>query len=639
MPNPPKILAAFWGICPAVQGEKQLQLLKKFGLNMALVNDSGYDVKAETWREWGKIADKYKINVCPIHSFAGTKEIEILKGKYKPYVDRSGKTLASTPCPLDATYWSISIAERLEQLAYLSKSTTLFAALFDTEMYGAELSIYRDPCFCDVCWQEFVQSGALKDQTAYTLKKEERFPYLTRRNLLERYADVQEYRLQGIVSRIEQHIHSINPDLQLGFLAYNNNWFYRGLIRGLGTAANPALVFSETSYVRGYTPYVDQERVFIEEDTRSPGHTERTAPPIACYIPGIWLGRFYPDELSSQLYHIAAHSNGYWLFTASSLWMEGEKPGAYALHGSNAEHWEVFKQANNELDRFSQAPGTYQSNLPPIYPSSFYNPLQERLMTPSSLANFLLDMASQNAFPQDAQKPQVTYRGTTLFHGLKQTPAASIQITHVSLGYSEPTRYKLFDSRGELLQEGRLDLESPSVTIALPQDLFGVVSVLTESGINATQITFSELPYLVEASATFPLYIANTISTYTIYVKPDQQHVRLYAYCCATQTAALTVQSPDNRVNQTTEIRKHTEIRVPVPVAGHTPVLYERQTQPNSQLSRQLDSGRAIPLNVEQPGTNQRFWTIGITPVPTEPYETVQFYLYNAELPYILMWR
>lgn len=630
--TPQKIRAAYWGICPPEQGEHQLQMLQQHGLNMALINDSGYTVKTDIWAGWGKLADTYAVHVCPIHSFAGTKEVELLKGQFHPYVDRAGRTLPSTPCPLDANYWNGSIVERFEQFAQLSKSATLFAALFDTEMYGTELSIYRDPCFCDICWREFVQSVALQDQAAYQLGPEERAAYLTRHHLFDQYAAEQENRLQDIVSRIEQYIHALNPNLQLGFLAYANNWFYRGLIRGLGTAHNPALVFSETSYVRGYTPYVDRERRAIEDETMPEEHTT----PIARYIPGIWLGRFYADDLPSQLYQTAAHnSSGYWLFTASSLWMEGEKPDPYALHGSNADYWAAFKQANAELDRLAQTPSTYHSVLSPVYPSSFYDSAQNHLSTPPSLPAFLGKAANHqpSSSPKGAET-LVTYRGTTLFHGLKQTPTASIRITHVSLGYADATHYTLFDSQGMVVEKGVLDDHTPSVTIPLSPQVSGLVSVLTESGINATQIEFSGLPYLVEASATFPAYPVNTISTYTIYVSPEQHHLQLYAYCSATQAAALTVQSPDQRVNQITEIRQHTEIRVPVPVE----TVSDRTPEPNPQLSLQLDSGHAIPLNAEHSTNNQHFWTIAIAPLPSEPYEMIELYLYNAEFPYILIW-
>jgi len=646
-----KIRAAFWGIKPVEQGEKQLRLLKNYGVNTALVNDSGYSVKGDTWSDWGKIAGTYGIKLFPIHSFAGTEEIKLLKGEYLPYVDRSGKTFPSTPCPLDANYWNISIVERFEQLAYLSKSTSIFGIVFDTEMYGAEISIYRDLCFCDVCWREFVQSEPFfvtaKDHAAYNLKKEKRFKYLTRHNLLQRYSDFQQQRLQEILSRIEKHIHSINPDLVLGFLAYKNNWFYRGLIRGLGTETKPVLVFSETSYVRGYTQYVDQERTFIEENTKRQEELSENSQPIARYIPGLWLGRFYPEDLPSQLYNLAKHTNGYWLFTASSLWTPGQKPKPYALHGSNDEYWTAFKKANDELERFSQAPDTYQSNLPPVYPSSFYDTSQNRLFTPPSLNSFLRDTALEyiqrlEEFDKSRKsnvqnRTEVTYRGTTLFHALNNTKAAQIRITHIPLGFSDPTHYKLFDSDGALLQEGRLDHQKPSTTITLSANLSGVVSLLTESGVNATKVMFSGLPYIVEASSTFPLFIVNTVSTYDVYVKPNQKYLQLRAYCSATQTAALTVQSPDNKVNQTTEIRKFTEIRVPVPVADNTLSLDSEPAKPNPQLSLQLSSGHAIPLNLEQAENNRNFWTIAINPISSEPYETVQFYLHNEEFPYIFI--
>ena len=146
--------------------------------------------------------------------------------------------------------------------------------------------------------------------------------------------------------------------LFLGILAYQNNWFYKGLIRGLGTTSNPVMVFSETSYIRGYTPYVNQENNNII------GTQNNSTQPIARYIPDVWLGRFFPEDIPSQLYNLAIHTDGYWIFTADSLWSAAHQSGPYALHGSNEDYWVAFKKANDELKAFSRDPGRYQSTLP-----------------------------------------------------------------------------------------------------------------------------------------------------------------------------------------------------------------------------------------------------------------------------------
>ena len=102
-----------------------------------------------------------------------------------------------------------------------------------------------------------------------TIAKENRFTELVQRNLFQAYANFQQEQLQAILAAIEQQVHHINPDLWLGFLAYMDNWFYRGLIGGLSTTTRPVLVFSETTYIRGYTPFVTEEKMAIEGTVES----------------------------------------------------------------------------------------------------------------------------------------------------------------------------------------------------------------------------------------------------------------------------------------------------------------------------------------------------------------------------------
>jgi hypothetical protein len=618
----PKIQAAYWGLQTAEQGDKQLHLLKIQGLNSALVKDGGYLLNENLWQKWGNIAEKHGVQLFSVCNFAGPEEIKHLTGKYTPYTDRRGIVFNSTPCPLDNTYWSFAVGQRFGSLAHLSKTSHIAGAVFDTEMYGSDISIYQDLCFCDSCWKEFLRTE--HQETSSDIAKEERFDYLVHHNLLQRYSDVQAERLHLILSSIEQQVHGINPNFLLGFLAYQDNWFYRGLIRGLGTTARPVMVFSETSYVRGYTPYVHQERQAIIEAQSDPSfaNSDKHVQPAARYIPGLWLGRFFPEDIPAQLYNLAAQTDGYWIFTARSLWTAEQQPGPYALHGTNDEYWAALKQANDELHAFSQAPAVYQSSLPPIYQSSFYQPVQNRLVTQPALKFFLRNISlkytgrNQNSNTQHFSK--ITYRGKALLHCFRkpenplttraqsdevkqrtETLAETIRITHVPIGnYTDETHYKLFDDKGFLLGEGSLNKQKPSIEMMLPPHVSGLVSLLLDSGANASQVFFSELPFVIEASATFPLATINTIQVYAFYTKPDQHHIKLRAYCSPGETALLLFQSPDNSVVQKYEITDFTEIRIPIP--------------------------------------DEAFWKIAVRPIPFKTFEDVYFYFYNNEFPYLM---
>ncbi len=130
--NISRIQAAYWGIKPVKQGEEQLRLLKAHGLNAALVKDGNYQVREELWREWALLAGKYGIRLFPVLNFAGKHEHKSLQGKYTPYTNRHGTVFDKTPCPIDATYWDLTITQRFTRLAHLSTSTDIAGIVFDT---------------------------------------------------------------------------------------------------------------------------------------------------------------------------------------------------------------------------------------------------------------------------------------------------------------------------------------------------------------------------------------------------------------------------------------------------------------------------------------------------------------------------
>jgi hypothetical protein len=662
-----KIQGAFLGITPVEQGEKRLRLLKQYGLNTALVSDSRYTVKEDLWPEWGEIAEKYDICLFPIHCFAGTDETKVFKEKYTPYVNRNGKIFPSTPCPLDAGYWSTSIAERFEQLAAISKRTSISGLLFDTEMYGGDFSIYTDFCFCDICWKEFIQTTSFflsgKDLAVYNLAPDKRFTYLRQHRLLQQYADYQEKQIEAILSRIEQQIHSINPDLWLGFLGYRNNWFYRGLIRGLGIPTRPVLVFSESSYIQGYTPYITQERMDIRQlrQTEASHTPEPSQHPIARYIPGLWQGRFFPEDIPSQLYHLATHTDGYWIFSADSLWDDTLKPTHwhYTLHGSDQDYWTAFKKANDELNQFVSSLDTYNSNLPPVYLSSCYDSVQQHLSTQPSLRYFWYHVwpqfiTSVRSQEQDSQHmPVCIYRGTTLFHGFKHPEQSgisqkarqmegTIHITHIPLGFSpDLTTYTLFNEQGMILQEGTLSQQNPSTTLRLPSDISGMFSLLTDSRANLAKVSFSGFPYVIEASSTFPLKTFSAEQTYAAYGSPEKNRLTLRTYCSSSEESALLiVQSPEGRIHKETEIVEFTELNIPFQTSQESIKQEQHQTYAPPQLSLQMIYGQAIPFPMKQEGhifwNNPSFLAITIAPVPAKLFEDVQLYLYNEKFPYLI---
>ena len=575
----PKIRAAYWGVKPIEAADAQMAALQAAGLNAALVKDMGFAIQVPLWQAWGERAQARGILLLPVINFAGTEEIKQANGAFRPHVAQDGAILSNTPCPLDEAYWERMIAQRFMQLA---QTPSLAGMLFDTEMYGSDMRTYHDPCFCDACWQAFFET---MNAPAPDCPSERRFECLQERQLAAQYEQAQEDRLQAILARIEQRVHAAKPDLLLGIVAYQKNWFYRGLLRGLGTPQRPALVFSETSYVLGFTPHVTRERA----DIRALSGGE----PAARHIPGLWLGRFFPNELPSQCAALARESDGYWLFTADSLWAKTPPVGDYALHGAADEYWAALRQANDE---------TRQAALPPVPQASFYDATPQKLITQPSLAAFLLKMSPQLQASAAAERRRmaspILFRGKALLHGVKSpSQAAVIRVTHVPVGqYQDDTQYTLFDAQGNLLERGALNARQPSRELTLPPDMAGNVSLLLESGANAAQADFAAMPFVIEASPTFPLATLNTAHLYSFFAARPPAHLR--AHCVAPEAAFVVIQAADGQAAQQHEITGLTEIEISTP-----------------------------PETVGE---------IGIAPAPMKPFDDVVFYFYNHEFPYLL---
>jgi hypothetical protein len=629
-----KIRAAYWGLQSAAEGREQLPMLRTHGLNTALLKEGNYELSLDLWRAWARLAAENGIQLMPVINFAGPAEIERLHGTFSLYRPHGAQVFANTPCPFDATYWNAAVAERLVQLAQLSNILPLVGAAFDTEMYGADTVVYDELCLCDTCWTEFAQAGR---HEALTVPAAQRFEYLRRHVLTEPYHTFQTDRLQRLLARIEQQVHSINPDFRIGFLAYRDHWFYDTLIRGLGTPEQPVYVFSETTYVRGYTPHVAAEQARIKARPADPD-----SPPLARYVPGLWLERFYPQELPVHLCHLAAQTDGYWLFSAASLWNPAPKPEPYALYAAPADYWRALQQANEAIVRCADDAQAGRAACPPLTPFSVYDPSQHKLTTPATLSAFLRNVVAAHA-PPPASSSGTTVRGTTLWHCVRPSTVSTpetFEITHVPVGvYNDPTHYMMFAANGDLLTEGRLTADQPRAVPIWPPETSGVVSLLTESGANATQVVLpASAACAAEASPAFPLATINTTRPYAFYVAPGPSRFVVSAYCSQGEAAVISLLAPDRTLEHETAVSGFQEIEVR-PAMSPTPAANEDQAaSPNPQLRLQLRAGQAIPLTpVPQPVSTGRFWTLAVTPKPFTTFEDIQFYFEQTEFPYVIL--
>jgi len=631
-----KIRAGFWGLKPVAQERQHLALLRANGFNTALIMDNDYDIRASIWQTLAPFARENHVDLFPTLNFAGPREIERLAQTFRAYVGLDGVPRPATPCPTAETYWHQVVGDRFAQFARLAQDSPFTGAVIDTEMYAAEVSIYREPCLCDVCWRAFRDVHPdVPDVPAA-----ERLAYLTQHDLRPQYEARLTERVEALLRPIEQRIHAIRPEFQLGILAYVPNWFYKGLIQGLGTEAQPVLVFSETTYTQGYTAYVAQERHAVQIATQGFGQQPR-----ARYVPGVWLGRFFPASLPAQLYALATETDGYWIFTADSLWTPEAKPEPYALRASTQAYWESLRHANDAIQR---APRGHAPTIAPVYLASFYDVAQQRLLTsPARLTFFqqLRDLPGQTDVPQAITTP--IFRGKTLMHCFHDPqrartalevaqPSPTLHLTRMSVGANtSPLDYQLFESDGQIFRAGELAAADESLAIKIPPHLSGLLALLIDPKGSAIQVTFAGMACALEASPTFPLILSQTPQTYTFFARPEQSPVVFSTYCAEQSHGALEFHAPDQPQPTTFTVQGFTEGLLP---NGETSALNDVSTAFQT-LSLRFQEGAAhlLPPAQTQPAlSEQKRWTLTLHPPAPDSLDSLEFYLQNEQFPYLL---
>jgi len=268
----------------------------------------------------------------------------------RKYVTADGEE-RSAPCPLDWSYWEKAILPQAMALAELAKEVPIAGFVLDTEMYNSDRAhIYSNMgCFCDECYDGFLSgrsgvSSAPRD-------KAQRYDWLEEKDLLDDYYDYLRKETRSVAAKVRARIEAVKPEMLLGFLLYDHNWYYRGLVEGLGTAEMPVMVFDESTYTQGWGPLgMQMVQYFPSMDYN------------AFYLPGLWLAFLSPERIESEAYYCGANSDGYWIFPFDSLSADpASLSGDFVLNGSQQAYWDGLASADSEIAKdLAQGQG-YQS--------------------------------------------------------------------------------------------------------------------------------------------------------------------------------------------------------------------------------------------------------------------------------------
>ncbi len=286
------------------------------------------------------------------------------------------------PCPISREYWERSFTRRALEIARLSKEHPSVVGIgLDPESYyfgswyannlespadkrraGAIYQPYgssREKCICNNCLAGLAKSKGIplpdlpEDGNA-------RFDWIAEHGLLDDLCAYQQGELESILTDVRQRVQEVNPDLCFAVLLLSaaDNWFCRGVARGLGTSRVPALDFDESTYVPGYSADALHKKLALYEKWGA--HVVHGGCLWAMKHPPA-----NPNFLSAQMFNFALQGHGYWFWPGSmSVWRSSDNvSGYFSLSGYTEDYWKAIVSANQELDRRLEAPDTYRSQL------------------------------------------------------------------------------------------------------------------------------------------------------------------------------------------------------------------------------------------------------------------------------------
>ena len=223
-----------------------------------------------------------------------------------------------------------------EELEPLSRSAATLSALYpavrglsiDTELYGAEMIwVTEHHIFDDLTWSFIAEAVGLETD----LDLLNRADTLIDAGLAGDAHRAMEDEVARRVGEVREAAQRIDADFE--FVVYSHalvlNWFYRGLIRGLGDDRAPLTFLSYESLTRSSASLLAGEGMQVR------------------LVGGVLGVRLRANDLGMALTTTAQTSDGYWLFTLDDF--PPDDSSDERLHSTADEYWEAIRQANASL--------------------------------------------------------------------------------------------------------------------------------------------------------------------------------------------------------------------------------------------------------------------------------------------------
>jgi hypothetical protein len=452
-----------------------------------------------TMARWARACAQHELDLWVSFTLFSAREPKWV-GRYRPFVDAEGKRHPNTPCPLDEDFWQRTVAARYDLLADLARKHDLAGILIDPEMYGADFSLYRQPCHCATC------SAAAADKLDEQAEEGAASRWSDGNRALRAQRAALRDTIREWMAASRERVAQRAPGVQLGgFHIDQQTPFAEGLLLGMGTEEQPAYIFSQRTYQFGYTPNVQK----IQQQVQRLGASAK----LVC---GLWQRKFTPEALAAHAYHCARDSAGYWIYTFETF----SRPEYSPLPKPASEYWAALRRANEELGRLARD-GRYATKLevePHRLPPQDVNPRAARR----------LDLRPLRPGDGGAVPPVRLRKQNVLYFHADAGARMAFELDFDQLGrYADSGRAVIVSPRQRpLKQVDLMDPDEDAVEISTTARVAGVHALVVNTGLNAVVVETSQ-PYAIAANEGAPARFSHIIPTLYVLAKPGAREIRL----------------------------------------------------------------------------------------------------------------
>ncbi|MGM0493826.1 MAG: hypothetical protein ACQER1_12865 [Armatimonadota bacterium] len=235
-------------------------------------------------------------------------------GAYQSERDVEGYDRGEFPCHFDEGYWELTLGYQIEEFGKLAAETPI--AGFVLEMGdgygGSNIRHASDVCMCDDCWERFLDHRGIDDEEARGMEIDgwNRHHWLRDRGLWDAYVDHQRVRFAALAReyllKAREHQPALVPVLALPETSghYDESWYYRAWIEGLGSAEQPVIVCSQQTYAAPFAPTMSID----------PGRRLKEDGLHLLFVPGLATIWHTPEQLARRTADNLRYTPGTWYY-------------------------------------------------------------------------------------------------------------------------------------------------------------------------------------------------------------------------------------------------------------------------------------------------------------------------------------